>query len=180
MRVIEMAAKGALISALSISCGGQSTAEPDANPIDAPPGMNSITGMVNGMPFTTPKTAFRIGSPDDAATTVVYMFDQVIQCNEITARAWDTRITNGTQILEIKTLGHNANVYAVPSKAQVNYTLSSTSGTPVESIASGVSATLEATAVTGGGAQGKFSFTFTNGQLDGSFDGTSCATGLEP
>ena len=173
-----------LWTTLIASCGGNSQpVDPDADPHapDAPPAMNSIAGDVGGLSFTTPMTVLRAGSPDDPATTVVYMFDHIVQCSEIIATGWDKRVQDHTQALEIKLRGHSVKSYLVSSgDALINYTLTSTTGTPVESLATNGSAALEAAVADGTKAQGNFDITFATGHLSGRFDATFCPGGKEP
>jgi hypothetical protein len=149
---------------------------------DAPPGANpnTITGAVGGRTFTSAVTVMRSGKPDDPSNTLVYVLDEAITCAEVSSPGWDTRISDGTQVLEIKMLGKSAASYAVPTKAEISYTLSSQTSTPPEQSATGGSASLDV-AVTGtSGAQGSFDITFAHGHLSGTFDAPFCADGVEP
>ncbi len=126
--------------------------------------------------------------PDVAASTVVYVFSSAIKCNEITQAGWDTTIANKTQILEIKAMGTKAAVYQpiikaprLPAggEAQVNYTLSLTTGTPMEAFSTGGSVTLtKVTAMTN--VTGSFDLMFGANALKGTFDASYCAAGREP
>lgn len=149
-------------------------------------GSGTIAGTANGTPFNTVATALWYGKPDSAATTVIYLFSKHVDCSQVTAPAWDTRITNGTLFVEMKEFGLTAKTYTVttsmtpaPGEASVNHTVSSTMATPVEIAASSGTVTLAAvnanTNVTG-----SFALVFGTNHLDGTFDAAYCANGVEP
>ncbi len=152
---------------------------------DLPAG-NSIAGSVGGMTFDTAASAYRIGSSDDPATTVVYLFSKEVKCAELATPGWDKRINDHTQVLEMKEIGLTQSRYAVttsptpgPGEAAVNYTLSSRTGTPVETQASTGSVTLIRVAL-GTGATGLFDLKFGGSALTGTFDAAFCLEGHEP
>lgn len=147
---------------------------------------NQISGSATGTPFSAVAGAIWIGAPDDPTTTVVFLFSQSTSCASIAAVGWDTRITNGTQVLEMKEFGTSPGTYSVvttltpaPGEASVNYTLSATSGTPAETISSGGSVTLAALN-TNNDATGSFALMFTTRGLDGTFNANFCPDGVEP
>ena len=149
-------------------------------------GTGTISGGVGGQPFNTVGAAYHIGAPDDASTAVVYLFSNPILCSDITAAGWDGAITDGTDILEIKAIGTTAAVYPVSNAptapsgdASVNYTLSSTTGTPVETIGTSGSVTFT-TLTSGSSAVGSFTIGFAGSSLTGTFDAAFCAAGREP
>ena len=181
---MHASARLGLLAALT-ACGGNGTTTPqpdaDPNPPDAAPGMNTILGDVGGSPFTSTMTVLRAGSPDVSSTTVVYMFDHAVQCSELGAIGWDKRVQDRTQALEIKLLGTAVKTYRIPqNEAFINYTLTSMTGTPVESVASGGTGTLEVAVGDGTRAQGNFDVTFASGHLAGRFDAVFCPGGKEP
>ncbi|MEA2697310.1 MAG: hypothetical protein QOI66_1581 [Myxococcales bacterium] len=147
-----------------------------------------ITGSADGNPFTNIGSVLWAGMPDVAASTVIYVFSKPIKCSDITKAGWDTTITNMTQILEVKAMGTTAAVYQpiikaprlpAAGEAQVNYTLSLTSGTPTEAFATAGSVTLsKVTATTN--VTGSFDLMFGANALKGTFDATYCAAGREP
>jgi hypothetical protein len=148
----------------------------------------TITGSADGTPFTSIGSVLWAGMPDVAASTVIYLFSKPIKCADITKAGWDTTITNATQILEVKAMGTTAAVYQpiikaprlpAAGEAQVNYTLSVTSGTPMEAFATAGSVTLsKVTATTN--VTGSFDLMFGTNALKGTFDATYCAAGREP
>ena len=106
---------------------------------DAAGGSGSIDGSIGGTPFGGAAASLWIGAPDDPATTVVYLFSKPVACSDLATPGWDTRIADGTQMLEMKMFGTSPATYNVvttqtpaPGEAAVNYTLSATSGTPME------------------------------------------------
>jgi hypothetical protein len=168
----------------------------DASPNDAatadvatPPagsGTGTVTGSVAGTPFGSVATALWAGAPDDPATTVVYVFSKPVACSELATPGWDTRITNGTSVLEMKSFGTMPGSYKVvttltpaPGEASVNYTLSSTMGTPKEDGSTMGTVTLT-TLTPNTSAKGSFTLTFGTSSLSGSFDAVYCPGGHEP
>ena len=153
---------------------------------DAGRGGATIDGSVGGTPFGGASTALWIGAADDPATTVVYVFSRPVACGELATPGWDARITNGTQVLEMKMFGVAPGTFQVvttqtpaPGEAAVNYTLSSTTGTPSEQVGSGGTVTL-ASLTAGTRAKGAFTLGFATSRLDGTFDAPFCAGGHEP
>ena len=75
---------------------------------------STVTGSVNGTtPFGTVATALWIGAADSAATTVVYLFNKSVTCAELSPAGWDARITDNTEVLELKMYGTAPASYAV-------------------------------------------------------------------
>lgn len=149
-------------------------------------GGTTITGSVGGMSFNNAATALWIGSPDSATTTVVYVFSSPVHCNDLASAGWDTRIPNKTQVLEMKMFGTRPQTYKAvttatpgPGEAAVNYTLSSTSGTPTETAGSAGTVTLAAlNGMTD--AVGSFALQFGSEMLSGTYDAAYCPGGHEP
>ena len=146
----------------------------------------TATGSVAGAAFGTAASCLWIGSPDSAATSVVYVFSTAVQCSELQRVGWDTRIANGTHVLETKSYGTTPATYNVttsmtpaPGEASVNYTLSSTSGTPAETFSSAGFVTLTALRANTF-ATGSFDLTFAADKLAGTFNATFCPGGHEP
>lgn len=169
----------------------------DASPNDAgtadvvtPPaggtGTGMVTGTIGGAPFGAVATALWAGAADDPATTVVYVFSKPVACSDLATPGWDTRITDGTSVLEMKSFGTTPGMYKVVTtltpaagEASVNYTLSSTMGTPKEDGSTMGMVTL--TKLTPNvSAQGTFTLTFATSTLSGSFDAVYCPGGHEP
>jgi hypothetical protein len=119
-------------------------------------------------------------------TIVIYAFDTPVSCSDLYAPGWDARIRESTGALEMKLFGKAPAEYAVsttPSpaagEAAVNFTVSSTSATPVESSSKGGSVKLDAIDA-GKRATGGFDLSFSDGALKGTFDAAWCADGHEP
>ena len=147
----------------------------------------TIQGSVDGHDFNVAGSALVIGASDDPMnTTVVYVFSAPVACADISKAGWDTTISDGTNVLEMKEIGTTPATYKVTSspspamgEAAVNYTLSSQSGTPVETQSKSGAVTLE-TLTAMGPATGTFDLTFANGSLKGTFAAAWCAIGREP
>jgi hypothetical protein len=127
-----------------------------------------------------------IGSPDSDATTVVYLFSHAVSCADLCSPAWDQRIANGTQVLEMKMFGTMPATYQAvttltpaPGEASVNFTRSSTTGTPMEVSGSGGTVTLS-TLQANTLATGTFSLMFGGQAVSGSFNAVYCPGGHEP
>lgn len=156
-------------------------------PADVGPGTGSVTGAIDGRSFDTVAASWLIGAPDDPArTTVIYVFDQPVACGEITQAAWDETVTDSTQALEMKLIGTAPGAYPIaadgrPSggESDVNYTVTSTSGTPSEVSATAGSVTVDAL-TDGTSAGGQFDLTFPGGTVTGAFSAAFCADGREP
>lgn len=164
-----------------------STPETDV-PAPAPSdgGTGTVTGTIDGTPYGAAAGALWAGKPDDPATTVVNVFSTPVACSFLQNTGWDTKIPDGTKVLEMKSFGTSPGTFKVvttltpaPGEASVNYTLSSQSGTPKEQGSTAGTVTLtKLTPSTS--ATGSFSLTFGTSTLTGSFDAVFCPGGHEP
>ncbi|MCA9617894.1 MAG: hypothetical protein KC731_02665 [Myxococcales bacterium] len=166
-------------ASLLLACGG--------SPSSTSLGSGTASGSVDGRPFDGVGASYLIGQPDDVdRTLVIYVFDAPIDCADLASPGWDQVVADATQSLEIKIVGKTPATYPIPQdgtpaegEADVNYTLTSTAGTPSEiSAVSGSVALTDFTADTS--AAGSFDLTFPSGSLTGSFDGAWCPDGHEP
>lgn len=175
----------ALATLAVLSAGCPSASNPP--PATTLHGSGTISGTVGGRVFDTISSAYWIGAPDSGATTVFYVFDHVVDCATLQSTGWDTAVTNGTQLLEMKAVGTTPGTYplenvpiASPNHASLSYTLSSTTGTPTETLGSSGALTI-ATLVASSSGSGTFSATFpAGGSVSGSFDAVFCDGGREP
>ena len=176
-------------SATADSAGDAQVAVPsDTVTADAPavPTKTAIAGTAHGKPFSVAPTAWLIGKPDTLTDTVVYLFSEKVDCDQITKAGWDGTLADGTQMLEIKMIGSDLAVYPVvatatpaPGEASVNTTLVS-AGQPTEGAAKSGTVTLAAFTA-GASAAGSFDLKFAGGEaLSGTFAVTYCAAGREP
>jgi hypothetical protein len=174
---------------LAAACGspsggaGAPTPTPTATPAGSP---GTISGTVSGHSYGTVSSAWWIGVPDAAGSTVVYLFDKNVACSDLQAAGWDTRITNQTQVLELKIMSASPGTYSlsavVPPPAGMSgsyYTLSATTGTPTETSLSTGTVTLTTRQPTTS-ATGSFQASATAGSLNGTFNASYCAGGVEP
>ena len=136
-------------------------------------------------PQFTALTELWIGAPDDAATTVVYVFSKPTACSLISAHGWDAKLSPGTQQLELKEFGNGPATYTVvttktpaPGEAAVNYN-SNASGAAVETSITGGTVTLTGLKAKTSAA-GSYALTFGTTHINGTFDATYCAGGVEP
>jgi hypothetical protein len=166
--------------------GGSSASSSCPTGPDASDGSGTADGAIQGDAYTKVASARFIGLPDSRATTVVYVFSQPVACQELCGTGWDERIADQTQSLELKMFGTSPGTFAAvrsvtpaPGEASVNYTLSSTTGTPTEVGASGGQVVLDAVNV-GESARGSFDLQFGSDSLKGTFDAAYCPGGHEP
>jgi hypothetical protein len=175
---------------LACGCGNSSdNTGPSAGSSGSGPGGtsgNSISGSVNGKGFTNVMTALYAGKPDDPASTVVFLFDAPVGCAVVSATGWDKRVMSGSNVLELKMMGTTPQVYTVttsatpaPGEASVNHTVAMAVGTPPETSSNGGTVTLAAINPKVS-VRGAFTLTYANGSLNGTFDATYCAGGVEP
>ena len=173
--------------------GGDAPDGPDGVPAagnGATAGAGDTSAGAAGMPDTAPATftaatQLWIGAPDDAATTVVYAFSTSVPCSLISAPGWDAKLPNDTQLVELKAFGQAAQTYTVvttktpaPGEASVNYTFSA-AARATETSASDGTVTLSALSAKHS-ATGSYALKFGTTQLDGEFDASYCAGGVEP
>jgi len=177
---------------VTLPCFGCTTSD-DSGPgaaaqtTDAGHGTGSASGTFEGRAFEQVADSYWIGRPDDAAhTLVLYVFDRAVACAEIAEPGWDETVADQTQSIELKLIGTKPGGYPIPvngrpatGEADVNYTLTSTRGTPSEVSASAGSVTLEDVAPEES-ADGRFDLTFAGGHLAGDFHAVYCAAGHEP
>src|SRR5262249_47494460 len=154
---------------------------------EPPAGHGTGTGTVAGHPFGAVGASYFIGKSDDPInTTVIYLFDARVSCSDLGAPGWDARIADGTGALEMKLLGTGKGTFPVSStpsgtsgQSLVNFTVSSTSGTPNEVVSKSGAVTLESLTAHSSAA-GSFDLMFSDGTLQGTFSAAWCPGGQEP
>jgi hypothetical protein len=177
---------GTFFATAAVACGSNSAGSSGTSGDGGSAGLvTSVSGSADGTPFASAGGSLWIGSPDSAATTVVYVFSKPVACDALSSPGWDTRIADATQVLEMKAFGTMPGTFAVvttatpaPGEASINYTLSSVSGAPVETSASGGTVTLSSLASQQ--AQGQFALKFGGNSLNGTFAAAFCPGGHEP
>jgi hypothetical protein len=159
--------------AIAVACG-------------SPAGGGTASGDVDGRSFDVVASAWLAGQPDDPHTTVVYVFDAPVICDDLATPGWHTRIADGTQALELKLIGLEPGDYPVPASGRPsagesddNLTVTSTTATPNEVSATAGSVTLDAIRPSRS-ATGSFDLTFPGGHLSGTFSTGFCASAHEP
>ncbi len=180
-----------VIATAAAGCGGSSADDPP------PPTTSTISGMAAaGRPFDVVATAFWIGKPDFAESTVVMMFEMPIRCSQISKMAWDAAHGSTNQVVEMKlgvpTVGGtvpmtfkvrmpNPMGSVAPGEADVSHTLfAMTPQVPVENYPTAGIISIT-TKKDNGSLAGTFDLTFpSNGSLRGSIDAAWCPTGVEP
>jgi len=151
------------------------------------PGSGTVQGALGSRMFDSVSNSWLIGMPDDPQRTrVIYVFDKPVACAEIAMAGWDKTVTDATQALEIKLIGTMAGTYPVVTSGQpatgqadVNYSLTSRTVTPMEDLAKGGTVRLDS--ITDRvSARGSFDLTFPSGSVSGTFEATFCMSGHEP
>ena len=151
-----------------------------------PAGTGTITGSVASHALSTVKAAYVIGQADDSSgTTVVYVFDAAVTCDELTSAGWDSRIADRTGVVEMKLIGKTAGSFpasgaiAQSGQSSVNFTLSSRAGKSMEQSASAGAVQLDKL-LPDGSAEGSFNLTFGTEMVKGTFSAALCSGGHEP
>ncbi len=168
------------LMAIHLGCGSDKGVTPDGKN-----GTGTASGMIGDRAYEAVADARWIGAPDDPKQTrVIYVFDKLVSCAALSNAGWDTVVTDGTQAFEMKLIGTAAGTYPVTARpatgeASVNYTVTSTSGTPAEVTATAGSVTAD-TFVDQTSADGSFDLTVPGGSVTGAFHATYCAAGREP
>jgi hypothetical protein len=136
---------------------------------------NSISGSVMGMSFTTVTTSYWIGKPSaGGAPTQIYLLDEKLPCQSISAPGWDKTIAAATQVLEMGIAGPTVSTFHILMDADANYL-----GGPYNPSADG--GTITITAVNPmQNIVGSFDLGFQGTSLKGTFDASYCASGVEP
>ncbi|MCA9494735.1 MAG: hypothetical protein KC621_32625 [Myxococcales bacterium] len=149
-------------------------------------GSGTVAGTLDGHPFDHVEAAWLAGAPDDASTTVLFVLDAPVTCDELSEPGWDTRIEDGTFALEIKLIGQDPGDYPVPAdgrpsggESDDNLTLTSTTAAPSEVSATEGVVTL-ADLVPEDSASGSFDLVFPTGTIAGSFEASFCPGAHEP
>jgi hypothetical protein len=174
--------RGVVLGILALAgCGSGSTGPQNTA------GSGTLQGNAGGKSVDKVAAAYLIGKGDDPAhTTVIYVFDTQVACADIGSPGWDTSVPNATGALEMKLIGTAPAKYPVstgvtPSQgdASVNFTVTSTTVTPVENGSNGGFVQLD-TLEAGSRAKGSFDLQFKDGTLKGTFSAEWCPDGTEP
>jgi hypothetical protein len=177
-RFVDLILIGLVVA--SAGCSSNKGVTPDGKD-----GSGTAAGTIGARSFETVADARWIGAPDDPKQTrVIYVFDKQVSCSALSAAGWDEVVTDQTQALEMKLIGTAPGTYPVNTRpatgeADVNYTVTSTSGTPSEVSATGGSVVVEQF-LADEAADGTFDLTIPGGTVSGTFHATYCATGREP
>src|SRR5262245_12902680 len=110
----DLFASAAMWAAVSCFCFGCGTIRAADGPTDGQVGGgsgaggagnlpgNSISGSVMGMSFTTVASSYWIGHPSaGGAPTQVYLSDERLACQVLSASGWDKTLASTSQLLEI-------------------------------------------------------------------------------
>jgi hypothetical protein len=136
---------------------------------------NSLNGTLMGMSFTVAATSYWIGMPGGgSAPTQIYLVDEKLSCQAISAPGWDKTIATSTQVLEMGVFGSMPGTYHINTDADANYL-----GGNYNPSADGGTITIT-TVNPGQNIVGSFDLTFVADTLKGMFDASWCASGVEP
>jgi hypothetical protein len=136
---------------------------------------NSISGSVMGMSFTSVASSYWIGHPSaGGAPTQVYLSDERLACQALSAPGWDKTLAASTQLLEIGLAGPTPSTFHIGMDADANYL-----GGPFNPSADG--GTVTTTIVNASqNIVGSFDIKFGAAALAGTFDAAFCEAGVEP
>jgi hypothetical protein len=130
--------------------------------------------------------AYWIGSPDLPDTNVFFTFSTPTDCSQLQMAAWETRVANDTQVLELLTMGTSVGTFDVvlssfptAGQALVTRLLTKTSGIPPESAGTGGTVTVAELAPTTS-ARGSFAVNLSDIAITDNFDAVFCPGGHEP
>jgi hypothetical protein len=170
-----------------LGCGGAGDADAgskggssgDADGADGGGAMNlpgnAISGTVMGMTFTTVASSYWLDHPSAAgAPTQIYLLDEKIPCQAISAPGWDKTLASNSQLLEIDLAGSMPSTFHIPTDVEANYV-----GGPYNPSADGGTVTIAAVNPSQN-VTGSFDIQFGSTALMGTFDASFCATGVEP
>lgn len=193
-----------LLAVGATACGSSKSGS--AQDLAAPPrdlagdmaGSNTVSGTIAGTPFGPVMTAWMIGHPDSASTTVVYLFNAVVGCRDASIdfgqMGWDSNLPDRTQFLELKLFGPasqkspptmpgqfqvTASLTPAPGEASTNHSVTHAGAASVEGSAASGTVVLS-DIVDKSSATGTFTLTFSGDQLAGSFAAGFCDVGVEP
>jgi hypothetical protein len=136
---------------------------------------NAISGSVMGMRFDVAATSYWIERPAlGGAPTQLYLSDERLACQAISAPGWDKTLGMTSQVLEIGLSGTTVSTFHIRTDADANYL-----GGPYNPSADGGTVTI-AEVHASQNVVGSFDIHFGADALSGTFDASFCATGVEP
>jgi hypothetical protein len=160
----------AIAATLAIAgCAGDRSGAPASS------SAGTISGMVQGVEWTSFSDAYWIGMPSAGSPEViVFLFEGPMDCATLANVNWDKTAIGEQQLLEIGVLKSMTGTFAVPMDASVAYLKgaynpSADAGkVTLDVIHAGVS------------LSGSFDVTFMGDPLKGTFDAKRCPDGVEP
>jgi hypothetical protein len=136
---------------------------------------NAINGSVMGMNFVAAATSYWIGHPSaGGAQTQIYLADERLPCQAISAPGWDKTIGASSQVLEMGLAAATVSTFTIRTDADANYL-----GGPYNPSADAGTVTV-AVVHPSQNIAGSFDLHFGADTLSGTFDASFCATGVEP
>jgi hypothetical protein len=144
-------------------------------------GSGTVSGTVNGVPFTKIASAWWIGKPGaGSAPTQIYLSDAALACADITTPGWD-KLLGTKQLMEFDLADSAPKKYVIRTDLDASYVRE-----PYNPGAQSGSVTITATNA-GKNIVGSYDLTFATAAGDGggddvkgTFDAAYCADGVEP
>jgi hypothetical protein len=153
-------------------CSGSDAAPPAGSA--RPMGSGTVSGTVQGVPFTSIASAWWIGKPaTGSAPTQVYVSDAPLTCSDLATAGWD-KLLGDKQLLEIYLAGEAPKEYEVLVDMDAAYLKE-----PYNPSAEAGSVTITASSA-GKNIVGSYDLTFAGDNVKGTFDAGFCADGVEP
>ena len=137
-------------------------------------GPNSVCGSVNGNAWNQVAAAYWIGMPSaGSAPVIVFLTEVPLRCQDISVVNWDKVIGNA-QVLEIGLSAEATRAFQVPAEASESY-LRGELNPEADSGLVTITAIQPAQNIVG-----SFQARYRTDQIQGTFDATYCASGVEP
>ncbi len=136
---------------------------------------NTINGSVMGMNLVVAATSYWIGHPSvGGAQTQIYISDEKLPCQMISAPGWDKTIGTSSQVLEMGLAAAAVSTFTIRTDADANYL-----GGPYNPSADAGTVTV-AEVHPSQNIIGSFDIHFGADTLSGMFNASFCETGVEP
>jgi hypothetical protein len=142
--------------------------------VTADAGANTVSGSIQGVPWRSVASAWWIGMPDaPPPTAFVFLLEKPTACAALSTPNWD-KIIGNEQVLEIEIRKPAVATMQVPAEAAAAYLRG-------EYNPSAESGTVTVSRIDAGKTlAGSFDARFAGEPLNGTFEASYCASGVEP
>lgn len=134
----------------------------------------SLIGDVDGMPFTA-QAGYVAGLSEEYRTTILYLFDSAVSCDQISTFAWLSQLPTTVHVIEVRypTSAATGSPVAGASVGYARGGMYSFSKTRASALSLVLSSSMQNSSV-----DGTLSATFSSGGVEGLFHADFCATGI--